>query len=193
MSKPASEGEITQLLISWRGGDHESVNRLFSLVYDQLRSLARRQLRRSGGDRTLNTSALVHEGYLKLVDQSQATINDRNHFFAIAARAMRQILIDDARRRTAAKRGGGQYMAQLDEDHLAVDARAYELVAVDEALQRLDALDPHMVKLVELRFFAGLSVEETADTLSVSARTVKREWHKARAYLYRELTGSGRS
>jgi len=191
MTDRAPQGEITRLLIAWRHGDRQSVDRLFTIVYSDLRELARRQLRSGGGDRTLSTTALVHEGYLKLIDQSHATIEDRNHFFAVAARAMRQILIDDARRHLAAKRGGGRHRVQFDEARLPVESQASEVVAIDEALKRLETLDPRMVKLVELRFFAGLSVEETATVMTISPRTIKREWQKARAWLFHELSGAG--
>lgn len=189
MADRAPQGEITQLLIAWRRGDEDSVDRLFTIVYEDLRALARRQLR-SGRDRTLSTTALVHEGYLKLVDQSRASFEDRNHFFAVAARAMRQILIDHARRHLAAKRGGGRHRVEFDETRLASASQAQELVDIDEALGRLATLDPRMVRLVELRFFAGLSVEETAGVMTLSTRTVKREWQKARAWLYSELAGA---
>lgn len=188
MAAPAPDGEITRLLLSWREGDRGSVDRLFSLVYDELRLLARRQLRRSDG-RTLDTTALVHEGYLKLVDQSRATVRDRGHFFALACRAMRQILVDHTRRRLAAKRGGGDVLAPLDEAQVAGgEPRPVDLLAVDDALGRLEAVDPRMGRVVEMRFFGGLSVEETAVAMAISPRTVKREWQKARAYLYRELS-----
>jgi len=191
MADAAPQGEITRLLVAWRRGDNDSFDRLFAIVYDDLRRLARRQLRRSGGNRTLSTTALVHEGYLKLVDQAHATIEDRSHFFAVAAKSMRQILIDDARRHLAAKRGGGRHKVQFDEARMPIESEASEVVAIDAVLGRLEVLDPRMVKLVELRYFAGLSVEETAAVMSISPRTVKREWQKARAWLFNELRGEG--
>jgi RNA polymerase sigma factor (TIGR02999 family) len=182
-----SPGEITLLLISWRRGDREAFDRLFPIVYDQLRILARRQLRRVGGDRALNTTTLIHEAYLKFVDQSRADVADRHHFFALAAKAMRHILVDEARRRGAQKRGAGMDQAPLGDDATAAVERSSELVAVDRALERLEAADPRLGKIVELRFFGGLSVEETAGAMDLSPRTVKRDWQKARAFLYHEL------
>jgi len=189
-SEGGTQGEITRLLVRWRSGEAEALNRLFPLVYDGLRDLARRQLRRGGRGQTLGTTALVHEAYLKLVDHTHVELRDRGHFFSLAARAMRQIIIDDARRRMAGKRGGGERRLSLDEAALSVGDAAAEMLAVDEALKRLEALDERMGRLVELRFFGGLSVEETAESLDVSPRTVKRDWQKARAFLYRELAGA---
>jgi RNA polymerase sigma factor (TIGR02999 family) len=186
MTGNAPHGEITRLLISWRDGSNESVNELFSLVYRELRVLARRQLRRGGGQ-TLDTTELVHEGYLKLVDQSRVSVQDRAHFFAVASRVMRHILVDHARRRSSLKRGGGETPLPLAEANVAAVSRPDELLAIDQALGRLESLDPRMVRLVEMRFFAGLSVEETAGALEISPRTVKREWVKARAFLHNEL------
>ena len=191
-SDPQDPGEITRLLISWRGGDRAAFDRLFPLVYDELRLLARRQLRRSGGDATLSTTAVIHEAYLKLVDQSRAAVHDRHHFFSLAARAMRQILVDDARRRGAQKRGGGADPATLDDGAAAAAGRGADLVDVDEALLKLEAADNRLARIVEMRFFGGLSVEETAEALEVSPRTVKRDWQKARAFLYHELARTGR-
>ncbi len=181
-------GEITGHLISWRKGDRTAFDRLFPIVYDQLRILAHRQIRRSGGgDPSLNTTTLLHEAYLKLVDQTRAEVQDRHHFFALAAKAMRHILVDEARRRAAHKRGAGIDALPLEEDATAAVERGAELVAVDQALERLEAADPRLGKIVELRFFGGLSVEETAGALDLSPRTVKRDWQKARAFLYHEL------
>ena len=183
-------GEITLLLISWRGGDRGAFDRLFPLILGELRVLARRQLRRVGREQTLDTTALIHETYLKLVDQSRVAMQDRHHFFALAAKAMRHILVDEARRKGALKRGGAAKPVTLDDGVPAVE-RAAEVVAVDEALARLEEVDPRLGKIVELRFFGGLSVEETAATLDLSARTVKRDWQKARAFLYHELARMG--
>ena len=182
-----SHGEITGLLISWRRGDRDAFDRLFPIVYDQLRILARRQLRRAGGDRALTTTTLIHEAYLKFVDRSQADVQDRHHFFALAAKAMRHILVDEARRRGAQKRGGSMHAVPLEEDATAAVDRSSELVAVDRALERLEVADPRLGRIVELRFFGGLSVEETAGAMDLSPRTVKRDWQKARAFLYHEL------
>jgi RNA polymerase sigma factor (TIGR02999 family) len=182
-----SPGEITGLLICWRRGDRAAFDRLFPIVYDQLRVLARRQLHRAGGDRGLSTTTLIHEAYLKFVDQSQAEVQDRHHFFALAAKAMRHILVDEARRRGAQKRGGGMDPVPLDDGATVAVDRSSELVAVDRALERLEAADPRLGRIVELRFFGGLSVEETAGAMDLSPRTVKRDWQKARAFLYHEL------
>jgi len=183
-------GEITQLLIAWRLGDRTSFDRLFPLVYDELRILARHQLKRAAGEPALNATGLIHEVYLKLVDQSRAEVRDRHHFFALAAKAMRHILVDHARHRGAHKRGGLLDAVTLD-DGMAMADSPSEVVAVDEALARLEAADPRLGRIVELRFFGGLSVEETADTLEMSPRTVKRDWQKARAFLYHELQRMG--
>jgi len=184
---PKTQGEITRLLLLWREGSPGSLDRLFPIVYQELKRLARRQLAGSGPGRTLNTTGLVHEAYLKLIDQTRAAINDRHHFFALAARAMRQILVDAARRRLAEKRGAGAAPADVDDLEIAASEVPDEIVAVDASLTRLEQLEPRLGKVVEMRFFAGLSVEETAEALQLSPRTVKREWQKARAFLYLEL------
>jgi len=179
-------GEITQLLVAWRDGDPEAPRRLFPLVYDELRGMAHRQLRRPGLQGTLDTTALVHEAYLKLVGGRGASVHDRGHFFAIAATAMRQILVDYARRRTALKRGGLmrlETLTSLEEAGLRNADHATRLLEVHEALTRLEALDPRLGQVVELRVFGGLSIEETAQTLALSEATIKREWRKARALL----------
>jgi RNA polymerase sigma factor (TIGR02999 family) len=183
------QGEITDLLAAHRAGDGEAFSRLVPLVYEDLRRIARRSLRGGRGARTIDTTALVHEAYLKLVDQTRAAWQDRNHFFAVAARAMRQILVDEARRKAAAKRGGGAVTLALEEDRhgaaLAVDAE--RLLAIDEALESLATLDPRLPRVVECRFFAGYTDEETAGALGVSMRTVQRDWMRARAWLREEL------
>jgi RNA polymerase sigma factor (TIGR02999 family) len=184
-------GDITRLLLSWRSGDEAAADQLFSLLYRELRALARRHLRRGRGDATLTTTVLVHEAYLKLVDGSRAGARDRGHFFALAARVMRQIVIDSARRKFAAKRGGHETRVPLDDNAGSTPSTVEEMVAVDGALKKLEALDPRMGKLVELRFFGGLSVEECAGILETSPRTVKRDWQKARAFLYHEISTPG--
>ncbi len=181
-----AQAEITALLQAWSAGSKEAADDLFPLVYEELRELARRQSRPRRPGETLNTTAVVHEAYLKLVDASRVTLRDRQHFLALAARAMRQILVDHARRRGAAKRGGGTVRVALEEAG-AIDARAVELLALDQALTKLDELEPRLGKVVELRFFGGLSVGETAETLGVGLRTVARDWEKARLFLYREM------
>ena len=182
--------DITQLLISLRGGRREALNELFPLVYDELRVIARRRLSGQRGDRTLSTTALVHEAYLKLTDQTRLSLSDRKHFYAVAAMAMRQIVVDHARRSQAQKRGAGRRRVDIESAVLSVDDRADEIVAIDEALQRLSRVDDRMARVVELRFFGGLTVEETAEALEVDPRTIKRDWRKARALLYLELGGS---
>ena len=157
------------------------------LVYDELRALARRRLRH-GRDETLQTTVLVHEVYLKLAQHSRLEIHDRHHFFALAARAMRQLTVDYARRRAADKRGGGVRLVSAADIELPVVERAEQIVALDAALDRLAQLDAPLARVVELRYFGGLSVEETAGVLGCSARTVKRDWRKARAVLHAELT-----
>ncbi len=166
------------------------MDELFPLVYDELHGMAHGRLRRGSPGQTLNTTALVHEAYLKLVDQSRAEWNDRNHFLAVASVAMRSILVDYARRRTALKRGGDQRDVTLDEMQPGVVGRAEEILALDEALGSLAKLNERLAKLVELRFFGGLSVVETSQVLEISERTVKRDWRKARAILYRTLGGN---
>jgi len=184
----ASE-DITRLLVSIRDGDREALNQLLPLVYGELHGMAHRTLssRRSGD--TLNTTALVHEAYLKLHDQANLNLHDRKHFFSVAAIAMRQIVIDAARRRGARKRGGDNRRVDIDSVQLAVDDLAEEILALDEAILRLSKLDERLGRVVELRFYGGLTVEETAEVLEVDPRTVKRDWRKARAILYADLGG----
>ncbi len=184
---PSSQPDITQLLQAIGDGDAGAGAQLMPVVYDELRQLAHRQLRRERTDHTLNTTALVHEAYLKLVQQDAAGWRNRGHFFGIAVQAMRRILVDYARRRIADKRGGGLAPVSLDEATIKVEERAVELIALDEALTRLAGFDERAAKLVECRFFGGLSIDETADALGVSPATVKRDWAAARAWLYREL------
>ena len=182
-----SQCDITGLLLAWRGGDGAAFDRLFPLVYDELRRIAHHQLGRERPDHTLGTTALVHEAYFKLVDQSRAQLTDRAHFFAVAARAMRRMLVDYARRHRAAKRGGGLGPVSLDETTLAADQRADTLVALDEALMRLAEVDERLSRVVECRFFGGLTEEETAEALAVTARTVRRDWVKAKGWLAQAL------
>jgi RNA polymerase sigma factor (TIGR02999 family) len=183
----AATGEVTRLLVAARQGDHGALGRLMPFVYDELRIVARQQLRRRPRH-TLDTTGLVHETYLRLVDQSQAIWKDRAHFLASAAVAMRHILVDQARRRTARKRGGEEIRVTLDEAELGIDERAVEILALDEALTTLADLSERLARLVELRFFGGLTEEETAEALGTSERTVRRDWQKARAYLYLALS-----
>ncbi len=184
-----STGEITERLLALRGGDKEALNQLVPLVYGRLRAMAHSRLTGRDPGASLDTTALVHEAYLRLVDQSRVEWRDRQHFFAVAALAMRQIVVDRARRRGALKRGGGVSVALLDEAASGVEPRAEEILALDQALERLGALNERLVKMVELRFFAGLSIEETAEALGVESRTVNRDWRVARALLFQMLSG----
>src|SRR5262245_37300781 len=184
---PREPGEITQLLISISEGDRDALNRLFPVVYAELRALAHRQLSHFRPGDTLQTTALVHEAYLKLLGTARPSWHDHRHFFAVASRAMRQISVDYARSQAAQKRGGDAPTLSLDEQLLPVVDRAHELVLLDQALTALESLSERSARVVELRFFGGLSVEETAAVMSVSERTVKREWKKARAFLFDAL------
>jgi RNA polymerase sigma-70 factor (ECF subfamily) len=179
--------EVSQLLVEWGRGDQEALSRLMPLVYDELRRLASRNLRRERPDHTLQTTELVHEAYLELVDQQRANWQNRAQFFAIAAQLMRRILVDYARSHRAAKRGGNHIKLSLDEAAAMSDEKSADLLALDEALDRLATIDPQQSRVVELRVYGGLSVEETAAALGISPRTVKREWSMARAWLYQQL------
>jgi RNA polymerase sigma factor (TIGR02999 family) len=183
----ATQGTITDLLLGLRDGGQHVRDRLFDIVYDELRGIAHNALQRERAEHTLGTTDLVHEAYLKLVDQTRVAWHDRSHFFAVAARAMRRILVDYARRHGAAKRGGEGRRVPLLDDALSVDERADLLIELDDALNRLETLSPRLARVVECRFFAGLSEEETAHALGVTDRTVRRDWVKARGWLYREL------
>ena len=184
------DGEITQQLIDARSGGAGAQDRLFAAVYEQLKSLARRELRLRGRTPTLGATALVHEAYLRLVDQTRADWKDRAHFFAVAATAMRHIAIDHARGRGAVKRGSGVGAVELDEACAsAPEAALDDVLAVDAALSSLAETSPRLVQVVELCFFAGLSVEEAAEALFTSPSTIKRDWRKAKALLYVSLTG----
>ena len=182
-----SPQDVTQLLRDWRQGNRAAFDQLIPLVYDELRRLAKRHLQRQSPGHTLQTTSLVHEAYLRLIDQQNIEWQNRAHFFAVAARAMRFLLVDHARARQYAKRGGGARQVTLDEVAVVSPERNDDLLALDEALSRLAALDPRKSQIVELRYFGGLSAEEAAEALGVSEITVKREWLKARAWLYREL------
>jgi RNA polymerase sigma factor (TIGR02999 family) len=178
---------ITQLLDAVRAGDRGSLDQLFTLVYNELRGQAHRHLQRRGQARTLDTTALVHEAYLKLAACERPDWEHRRHFFCVAARAMRQIIVDRARRHLAQKREGRLDRVDLDEKNIAVEEQADQLFALDAALTQLENMDARLGQVIELRFFAGLSVEDTARTLEVSERTIKRDWRLARAFLHREL------
>jgi RNA polymerase sigma factor (TIGR02999 family) len=189
--EPAHDGDgerITDLLLQLRGGNQEAMDRLFPLVYGELRRMAHRRLQGERPGHTLGTTGLVHETYFKLVDQTRVEWQDRGHFFRVAARAMRRILVDYARRYQALRRGGGLQQVSLEED-AAIAERGETLLALDEALERLAAVSERLSQVVECRFFGGLSEEETAAALGVTSRTVQRDWAKARGWLYLELRG----
>jgi RNA polymerase sigma factor (TIGR02999 family) len=189
-------GEVTQLLLRWRAGDEAALASLLPLVYEELRSMARRHLRHERDSHTLQRTALVHEAFLRMVDQQQVDWESRTQFYGLASQMMRRILVDHARRRATSKRGDGAPHVDLDAvlqeegEDSAPPAQEEEIdfAAVDDALKRLEVLDPQQGKLVELRFFGGLSIKETADIIGVSPATVKREWAIARAWLQREIT-----
>jgi RNA polymerase sigma factor (TIGR02999 family) len=180
--------DITGLLLSWREGDERALERLVPLVYDELRRVARRQLRGESPAVTIQPTALVHEVYLRLVDVRRATLASRTHFFSVAAALMRQILVDQARRRHADKRGGGVTMMHLGEVSPVTPNSNVDVLALDEALEALARIDPRPCRVVELRFFAGLTTPETAAALKVSTATVEREWAFAKAWLLRRLS-----
>jgi len=177
--------DITAILVAARGGERAALDEVFARVYEEIRRIASGQLARAGRA-SLSTTAVVHEAYLKLVRSPAIDYADRRHFYAVAATAMRQILLNHARAKAALKRDGGQRLS-LDRAELAVEDHAAELLALDAALDRLAALDPRLVRVVELRFYAGLTVEETAEVLGVTDRTVKRDWRAARAFLHGQL------
>lgn len=185
--------DITQILRQARDGDGAALDRVFAIVYDELHRIASAQRRRVRPGETLGTTAVVHEAYLKLIRSSVATYADRTHFFAVAAKAMRQILLNRARGQVARKRGGGAEVLPLGEHDAIAPRRAEELIALDAALERLAALDDRLARVVELRFFAGLGVPEAAEVLGVGEATVKRDWATARAFLQRELASDGAS
>lgn len=180
--------DVTQLLVAWSNGDQAALDRLLPLVNTELRQLARRYMRRENPGHTLQTSALVNEAYMRLIDQQQVRWQNRAHFLGIVAQLMRRILIDHARNHHYAKRGGGALRVSLDEAAAVTEARAAELLAVDEALENLTAMDARKGRIVELRFFGGLSLEETAEVMGISSPTVQREWRAAKAWLHRMLT-----
>lgn len=184
----AEKANITTLLIDASSGNEQAFDRLFPLIYDQLRSLAASQLAGERSDHTLQKTALVHEVYIKLIDQTRIKWRDRTHFYAIAARAMRQILVDYARKKTAQKRGGKQQHITLDEETLDMDNHAEELLELNDLIDRLAEFDERKSKVVEMRFFAGMTIREIAELLDVSTRTVDRDWLKARGWIYQELS-----
>ena len=180
--------DVTDLLLSWRQGDAQAFDRLVPLVYDELRRVARRHLRREQPGHALQATALVHEVYLRLVDVDRLTLKNRTHFFSIAAKLMRQVLVDHARRQQAGKRGGGATMVSLDDVSPATQPPSVDVLALDEALEALSAIDAQQGSVVELRFFAGLDINEASEALGISTATVEREWAMAKAWLHRRLT-----
>jgi RNA polymerase sigma-70 factor, ECF subfamily len=183
--------QITQLLAEWSEGNQSALDELYPLVYEELHRLARRYMSRERKGHTLQTTALINEAYVRLVDQRNVRWANRSHFFAISAQIMRRILIDHARRHAYAKRGGGAKQVSLEEAAIVAPDQASELVRLDEALQILAKMDERRCHVVELRYFGGLSNEEIAGVLKVSENTVTRDWNLARAWLYQQLTGSG--
>ena len=183
-----SAHDVTGLLLSWRQGDTAALDRLVPLVYDELRRIASRRLRGESPGHALQATALVHEAYLRLVDVDRMALTSRAHFFGVAATLMRQILVDHARRQRADKRGGGITMLSLGEASPAAWTSSVDVLALDEALEALSAIDPRQCRVVELRFFAGLTIDEAAEALGVSPATVEREWALAKAWLYRQLS-----
>jgi RNA polymerase sigma factor (TIGR02999 family) len=185
----ALKSNVTELLRLWNGGDSDAANELLPLVYDELRRRAAAYMRRERKDHTLQPTALVHEAFMKLAGQQNANFNDREHFFAIASQVMRRILVDHAKTRHRKKRGGSNEDLPLEEALLAgAEATNVNLIALDEALGRLAKIDPEQERLVELRYFGGLSLEDAAKTLGVSRATAAREWQVAKAWLHREMT-----
>jgi RNA polymerase sigma factor (TIGR02999 family) len=180
---------VTQLLIDWGKGDKEALDELMPLVYEELRRQAARYLRHERVGHTLQTTALIHEAYVRLVDQRNVHWQNRAHFFGIAAQMMRRILVDHARTKKRAKRGGSDIRISFTEAALKTPAQDLDIVALDEALERLAEIDEQQSRIVELRFFSGLTVEETAEVLSISTATVKRDWSMAKAWLHREISG----
>ena len=190
----SSAVDITQLLQDWQRGDRQALDRLMPLVYDELHLIATRHLARERRERTLQTTALVNEAYMKLVGQRKVDWQNRSHFFALAARLMRRIILDDARRRQREKRGGDAVLVPIDDVEISTPSRAVDAVDVlelDRALTDLEAIDADQSRIVELRFYGGLTIEETAEVMGVSIATIKREWTLAKSWLYRALTDPG--
>jgi RNA polymerase sigma factor (TIGR02999 family) len=186
-----SPKEVTQLLQAWGAGDQAALDRLLPLVYDELRRLARSHLRRQAANHSLQPTALVHEAYLRLVDREPFTFANRAQFFGLAAQVIRGILVDHARSNMAEKRGGALHKVELDEAVGLAQDKNIDLVALDDALQALAAFDPHRSRVVELRYFGGMTIEETAEFLKCSPATIKRDWNFARAWLINEMSKSG--
>lgn len=190
---PEAPQNVTKLLIGWGQGDKEALDQLVPIVYDELRRQAARYLRRERVGHTLQTTALIHEAYLRLIDQKNVQWQNRAHFFGIAAQLMRRILVDHARTKKRAKRGGSDVRVSLSDVQVVAKGKDLDVVALDEALGRLAEIDEQQSKIVELRFFSGLTVEETAEVLSISPATVKRDWSMAKAWLHREISNDEQS
>lgn len=191
--KPPSQNEVTQMLLAWSDGDQTALEELTPLVYAELHRLAERYMRRERAGHPLQTTALVNEAYVRLIDLQQVRWQNRAHFFGIAAQLMRHILVDFARARRRAERGGYKQQVSLEEAAVVSKERGADFIALDDALKSLAEIDPRKSRMVELRFFGGLSVEETAEALNISPRTVMREWSLARDWLYRELSKEKKS
>ena len=193
MRTGSSPARVSELLINWGRGDAGAREALIPLVYDELRRIARRRLRGERPDHTLQSAALVNEAYVRLIDLKSPPWQDRAHFFGVAARVMRHILVDHARNRLAAKRGGGAPRLTLDTQIASLRKPEMDLVGLDDALKKLETFDPQQCRIIEMRFFSGLSIEETANALDISPATVKREWATARAWLHREMSKDRRA
>ncbi len=183
-----SPGNVTQLLLDWRNGDQEALNKLMPLVYDELRRIAERKLQRYGSDGQLQPTALVHEAYIRLVDQSRVEWRNRAHFYAIAANTIRRILVDDYRRRTADKRGGDARFIPLNESDAVTNAQSTDLLALNEALDRLATLNARQAQIIEMKFFGGLTNEEIAEAMDISIATLEREWRVAKSWMRSQFT-----
>jgi len=183
----AQQGNITELLLAWNNGDRAALDRLIPVVYEELRRIARRHMRAEDGAHTLQATALVNSVYIRLIDQKRVNWQNRAHFFGAAAQIIRRVLVDHARARHRLKRGGNALKVSLNDGMSIPKAIEIDVVAVDEALSRLAKFDPQLGRIIELRFFGGLSIEETAEALNISSATVKRDWSTARAWLYREM------
>ncbi|MBA3514997.1 MAG: sigma-70 family RNA polymerase sigma factor [Pyrinomonadaceae bacterium] len=190
MAKPARE-EVSQLLRDWSNGDQAALDKVMPVVYQELRRLAHHYMRKERVGHTLQTTALVNEAYMRLAQYKKMRWQSRTHFFAVSAQVMRRVLVEHARSRNFAKRGGGAQKISLDETAVVSAGRSAEVIAVDDALTDLESWDPRKGKIVELRFFGGLSIEETAEVLKVSPTTVQREWRSAKAWLYRAISEGG--
>ena len=191
MTTPASppQQQVTELLCDWRSGDHTALEKLIPLIQPELQRLAHHYMRRERAGHTLQTTALVDDAYLHLADNSHPEWQNRAHFFAVAAQLMRRIMVDHARRRQALKRGGGALMIELDESTMASESRGTELLALDEALEKLATFDRRKAEVVEMRYFGGLTMEEIAEVLKIHVNTVMRDWTAARAWLFATLSG----